>query len=156
MRGINWGRVILGGLVGGMLINIVEFVLNAVVLAKDWEAAMVSLGRPPIAGGEIAVFFVWSFILWGFLIGIFSVWFYAAIRPRYGPGAKTAVCAGSAVWGLGYLMTTITPFLLQLYPRRILAIALAVGLAEVLLATLIGAWLYREPKVTSLFEKLKT
>ena len=145
MSGINWGRVILGGLVGGILINIVEFILNAVFLAKDWEAAMASLGRPPIAGSQIAVFFVWSFILWGFLIGTFAVWLYAAIRPRYGAGPKTALFVGWAVWILGYLMTSVTPFLLRLYPRRMLAIALAVGLAEVLIATLVGAWLYREP-----------
>jgi hypothetical protein len=52
------------------------------------------------------------------------------------------------VWGLGYLLTSVTPFLLNLFPRRILAIGLTVGLVEVLLATLVGAWLYREPNVT--------
>lgn len=145
MSGINWGRVIFGGLLAGTVINVVEFFLNGVVLAKDWEAAMAALGRPPIAGSQIAVFFVWSFILWGFLIGIFAVWLYAAIRPRYGAGPKTALFVGSFVWGLGYLLTSVTPFLLNLYPRRILAIGLTVGLVEVLLATLVGAWLYREP-----------
>ena len=29
------------------------------------------------------------FTVWGFLVGIFAVWLYAAIRPRYGAGAKT-------------------------------------------------------------------
>jgi hypothetical protein len=147
MGSINWGRVIRGGLVGGMVINVVEFFLNGVALAKDWEAAMAALGRPPIAGSQIAVFFAWSFILWGFLIGIFAVWLYAAIRPRYGAGPKTALWVGSFVWGLGYLLTSVTPFLLHLYPRRILAMGLTVRLVEVLLATLAGAWLYREPNV---------
>jgi hypothetical protein len=40
----------------------------------------------------------WSFVLWGFLVGIFAVWLYAAIRPRYGDGPKTALCAGAVVW----------------------------------------------------------
>ena len=144
MSSINWGRVIFGGLLAGVVINVVEFFLNGVVLAKDWQAAMVALGRPPIAGSQIAVFFVWSFILWGFLIGIFAVWLYAAIRPRYGAGPKTALCVGSFVWGLGYLLTSVTPFLLNLYPRRIFAIGLTVGLVEVLVGTVAGAWLYRE------------
>jgi hypothetical protein len=73
MSNINWGRVILGGLLAGMVINVVEFFLNGVYLAKDWEAAIVALGRPPIAASQIAVFFVWSFVLWGFLIGTFAV-----------------------------------------------------------------------------------
>jgi hypothetical protein len=106
---------------------------------------MAALGRPPIAGSQLAVFFVWGSILWGFLIGIFAVWLYASIRPRYGAGPKTALCVGSFVWALGYLLTSVTPFLLNLYPRRILAIALTVGLVEVLLATVFGAWLYPEP-----------
>lgn len=147
MSSINWGRVVRGGLLAGIFINVVEFFLNGVLLAKDWEAAMLALGRPPIAGGQIAVFFFWSFIVWGFLIGTLTAWLYAAIRPRYGPGPKTALCAGCFVWGLGYLLTSITPFLMSLYPRRILSIGLSVGLMEVLVAALIGAWLYREPNV---------
>jgi hypothetical protein len=146
MNGINWGRVILGGLVAGMLINVVEFLLNGVALAKDWEVAILALVRPPIAGSRIAVFFIWGFILWGFLIGIFAVWLYAAIRPRYGAGPKTALYVGSFVWVLGYLLPSVTPFLLNVWPHRIFGIDLSVGLLEVLLATLMGASLYREPR----------
>jgi hypothetical protein len=130
-----------------MVINVIEFFLNGVVLAKDWEAAMLALGRRPIAGSQIAVFFFWSFIAWGFLNGTLAVWLYAAIRPRCGGGPKTALSAGLFVWGLGYLLTSVTPFLLSLYPRRLLSIGLTVGLIEVLVATLVGAWLYREPNV---------
>jgi hypothetical protein len=42
MSSINWGRVILGGLLAGMVINVFEFFLNGVALAKDWQAAMVA------------------------------------------------------------------------------------------------------------------
>ena len=148
MNDINWSRVILGGVLAGMVINVVEFFLNGVVLAKDWEAAIVALGRPHIAGSQIAVFFIWSFVLWGFLIGTFAVWLYAAISPRYGTGPLTALRVGSFVWCLGYLLTSVTPFLLHLYPRRIFVIGLLVGLVEVLVATLIGARLYREPNLS--------
>jgi hypothetical protein len=144
MSTVNWGRVILGALLAGIVINVVEFILNGVVLAKDWAAAMAALGIPPVAGSQIAVFFVWSFILWGFIIGIVTGWLYAAIRPLYGAGPKTALCAGLFVWILGYLLTSVTPFFLNLFPRRILAIDLGVGLLEVLLASLVAAWLYRE------------
>ena len=137
--------MILGALLAGIVIIVVEFILNGVVLAGDWATAMAARGIPPLAGSQIAVFFVWGFILWGFLVGIFAVWLYAAIRPRYGPGPKTALYAGSFVWLLGYLLTSVTPFFLNFFPRRILAIDLSVGLVEVLLATLAAAWLYREP-----------
>ena len=138
MGKINWTRVILGGLVAGVIINLSEYVLNGVVLAKDMEAAISALGRQ-LGGGALLMFTVW-----GFLVGIFAIWLYAAIRPRYGAGPKTAVCAGVAVWGLGYLLASVTPLALHLFPRRLMAVGLAVGLVEVIAGTLAGAWLYRE------------
>ena len=138
MGKINWTRVILGGLVAGVIINIFEYFLNGVVLARDMEAAITALGRQ--MGGRALLMFT----VWGFLVGIFAVWLYTAIRPRYGAGPKTAACAGAAVWGLGYLLASVTPFALDLFPRRLMAIGLAVGLVEVIAGTLAGAWLYRE------------
>ena len=138
MGKINWTRIILGGLAAGLIINVFESVLNGVILAKDMEAAISALGRQ-MGGGALAMF-----IAWGFLVGIFAVWLYAAIRPRYGAGPKTAACAGAAVWGLGYLLASVTPIALHLFPRRLMAVGLAVGLVEVIVGTLAGAWLYRE------------
>ena len=43
------GRVIVGGLLAGLLINISEFVLNTFVIAKDMEAAMKAMNLPPMA-----------------------------------------------------------------------------------------------------------
>ena len=138
MEKINWNRVILGGLVAGAIINVFEFALHGAVLAKDMDAAVRALGRE-VGGRELLMF-----LAWGFLVGIFAVWLYAAIRPRYGAGAKTALCAGAAVWGLGYLLASVTPIALHIFPRHIMAIGLAVGLVEVLVGTVAGAWLYRE------------
>ena len=121
-----------------MIINIFEFALHGAVLAKDMDAAVRALGRE-VGGVELLMF-----LAWGFLVGIFAVWLYAAIRPRYGAGPKTALCAGAAVWGLGYLLASVTPIALHIFPRHIMAIGLAVGLVEVLVGTVAGAWLYRE------------
>ena len=90
MDRINWNRVLLGGLLAGLIINASEFVLNGVVLQSDWNAAMKALNKPgDVTGGQIA-----GFNLWGFATGIIAVWLYAAIRPRYGAGPKTAAIAG--------------------------------------------------------------
>jgi hypothetical protein len=84
------------------------------------------------------------FIVWGFLVGIYAIWLYAVTRPRYGAGPKTALYAGTAVWGLGYLLASVTPLALHLLLRRLMAIDLSVGLVEVIAGTLAGAWLYHE------------
>ena len=45
MKPVNWGRVILGGIAAGVVINLSEWVLNEVVLKKQNEEAMKALGK---------------------------------------------------------------------------------------------------------------
>jgi hypothetical protein len=136
---INWRRVGVGGLLGGLVINVFEFFLNGVLLQKDWTAAMRALGRPEQLGvGQVV-----GFAVWGFLVGIFAVWLYAEIRPHYGAGPRTAAIAGFTVWFLGYLLAAVVPVVMQLFPRRLMLIGLAVGLVEAVVGTIAGAWFYR-------------
>ena len=139
MSSINMGRVVVGGLVAGLLINVSEFVLNAVVLVNDMNAAMAALNRPPIDNSMI----VW-FVLLAFGIGIMAVWVYAAVRPRFGPGVRTAICASLVVWGLAYLYPNVSTMILGLFPTRLMIIASVWGLVEVLVAGVAGAWIYTE------------
>lgn len=140
MGKINWGRVILGGLLAGVVINVFEFVLHGVILEEQWEAAMAALGRTmEESAGMMAIY-----IILGFLIGIFAVWLYAAVRPRFGPGPKTAACAGFAAWFGAYLLPTLGYMPMGLFPNDLMLIAVAVGLVEVIVATVVGAWPYKE------------
>jgi pimeloyl-ACP methyl ester carboxylesterase len=136
---INLGRVMLGGLLAGLLINVSEFILNGVVYAEEMNAAMAALNKPPIANSMI----VW-FVLLGFGIGFMTVWVYAAIRPRFGPGVGTAVCASLAVWGLAYLYPTLFIIITNLLPRGMMIVATVWGLVEVVIAGVAGAWIYTE------------
>ena len=139
MGKINMGRVIVGGLLAGLVINLGEFVLNGYILEKDWESAMRSLGKEPIGMQAVAVF-----LALGFLLGITAVWIYAAVRPRLGAGAKTAICIGLIVWVLTSLFTTLGQLPTGIFPNRLLIIPLVWGLVELPLGTVAGAWLYRE------------
>src|SRR5262245_66257111 len=99
MKEINLARVLLGGLLAGIVIAIGESVFNGVLFAPDVEAAMARLNLPPVGGGAIGIFVTISFAL-----GISAVWLYAAIRSRFGPGVGTAIRAGIVVWLLAYLL----------------------------------------------------
>jgi len=140
MSTINMSRVILGGLVAGLLINVSEFVLNVIVLDAQWRETMASLNRPMLESVGAIV----TFNIAGFIYGIFTVWLYAAIRPRYGAGVQTALCAGSAVWFIGFVMALVGPAVMDLFPMRLIAISLVWGLAEMLIAAVAGAKMYRE------------
>ena len=45
MSRINWRRVLLGGLLAGVIINVFEIVWSGMVLGKQWQAAMNALGH---------------------------------------------------------------------------------------------------------------
>jgi hypothetical protein len=139
MGHINFGRVVLGGLVAGLVINISEALLNGVVLADEMNAMMAAMNKPPINGSMVALF-----VLMGFGLGVVLIWLYAAIRPRLGAGVQTAICAGLIVWGLAYLYPNLTAFIAHLFPRRMLVVQTVWGLVELMIAASAGAWLYRE------------
>ncbi len=139
MGRINTGRVILGGLVAGLVINIGETILNVPIIGAESDAALQALGLEPIGGGAIAVF-----VAMGFLLGLLTVWLYAAMRPRFGPGPKTAVIAGLVVWVLGVVLASIGYGMLGLFPVRLLVIVAVWDLFEMPIASVAGAWLYKE------------
>ena len=41
---MNTGRIIGAGLLAGLVLNIGEYVLNGIILAPQWEAAMAEQG----------------------------------------------------------------------------------------------------------------
>lgn len=136
---VNWSRVVLGGLVAGLVINVGEFVLNEPILGRQWAEAMEALNQSPPGGSSIAIFVVLSFLL-----GIASVYLYAAIRPRFGAGAKTAICAGLIVWFFAYFYASAGFLAMGLFPTSLVVIATLWGLVEIPLATLAGASMYKE------------
>ena len=139
MGKINMGRVILGGLLAGLVINVSESILNVGILAKENEDALKALNRPPI-GNEAVTFLV----ILGFVLGILAVWLYAAIRPRFGAGPMTAVCAGLTVWALAYLYPSGGMMGLKIFPNGLIFWGLIWGLFEMPIAALVGAWVYKE------------
>jgi hypothetical protein len=139
MGKINVRRVILGGLLAGVVINMSEFVLNGIVLHKDWDDAMRSLNKPAIGGQAIGVF-----VGLGFLTGIVLVWMYASIRPRFGSGPGTAVYAGLMVWVLTSLFAVIGQSPTGIFPARLLLIGVVWSLVATPIASVAGAWLYKE------------
>ena len=140
MRSINWGRVILGGLVAGVIINISEGLLNAKVLKDDWAAVMKTMGKTMEEGGSAMA--VW--LILGFAMGIAGVWLYAAIRPRFGAGAGTAVRAGLAFWFFVDVFSVVAQANMGLFASRMLVTIAIWTLVQNVVAIVVGAWLYKE------------
>jgi hypothetical protein len=136
---INFGRVLLGGIVTGLILSVGEFVLNDVVLATQIKEFMSAHKFNEPAG-------MFPFIAIGLtiLLGIVIVFGYAAIRPRFGPGPKTAVIAALFAWFGVYFYCGLINGLLFGIPMGSILLVLGWGLVEFIVATMAGAALYRE------------
>lgn len=137
--GINGSRVLLGGLAAGLVVNISETVLNLVVIKEKGEAAMQALNLAPISGADLAMY-----VAMGFALGILLVWLYAAMRPRLGPGHWTAMKAGFVAWFLIYVWSFVNFTALGLFPTDLNLISSVWGFFEIMIAALVGGWVYRE------------
>lgn len=73
--------------------------------------------------------------------GIWTIWLYAAIRPNYGPGPKTAVVAGFALWVIGILAAASWSSL-GLIPLKVFLVTAAVALPTWMAGAVAGAWFF--------------
>src|SRR5262249_10851168 len=101
MGSINWSRVLIGGLVAGLIINISGITLAHVVFGEEYvhslSAKMVKRPLWQVMAQHLTM---------RFWFGIVGVFLYAAMRPRFGPGPKTAIIAAlTLILSVGYVMT---------------------------------------------------
>jgi hypothetical protein len=116
---------------------VVWYLLSALLLSLFAQELLVFVergGSYPRLGG--AFFFVVDL-----LMGIWAMWLYAAIAPRYGPGLKTAAITGVAWWTIKTLQSVKWAGL-GLIPGKAAFMPLATTLVAVLAASELGAWLY--------------
>jgi hypothetical protein len=140
MGKINMGRVIIAGLVAGIVADILGFLVDGMLLAPRWADGMTRLGH----GNFSSSAWIWFNVL-GLVSGIALIWIYAAIRPRFGAGVKTAICAGIVFWIVGSLLPNLSiMWVAGLFSRHLTAMTTAGNLVETLAAAIAGAALYKE------------
>jgi len=136
---MNYGRILLGGLLAGLVLNIGEYLLNEVVLGNEMKAFFSRHSFHDPGGSFIAIAVVLTFVL-----GIVIVLIYTLIRPRVGPGPKAAIIAGLIAWFAIYVYTGIINGVLFAVPSNVLLIGLVWGLVEYAIGAIAGAWAYTE------------
>jgi hypothetical protein len=139
MGGINVGRWLAGGVVAGIVTFLMEGIAS-VFYVEEMQTALAALGLSMEMTGAVWVLA----ILVSLVGGLVLVFFYAAARPRFGPGPKTAVLVAVFMWSGGYLLSLIGYYISGIYPGGMLVKWGVVGLVEMILAGLAGGWVYRE------------
>jgi hypothetical protein len=139
MHKINNGRLILAGIVAAVMLDILEYVVNGILLAKPWADNQTALHVAQVSTRGIIAFNLWSVI-----VGFIAIWLYAAIRPRFGPGPKTALISAAVVWLLGWPLQMVAPVVMHVVPKSLALNSSLLGLPEAVIAILAGAYFYRE------------
>ncbi len=138
MSRINGKRVLMGSLAAGVFSNLSGILLAHFFLVEDARALAQRLNVEFGPGTGLL------HLSTRFAVMIGLVWFYAAIRPRFGPGPRTAALAGLVVWLFTFAFSFLTHLPYGLYSQRTMAVLPLWSLVEVQIATQIGAYLYRE------------
>jgi hypothetical protein len=140
MGKINVGRLILGGIVAGIVGDLLDYPVDGIWLAKMWNRQLGSWGLGPFSGSQ----FGW-FMAFGIIIGLVSIWIYAAVRPRLGPGVKTAIYVGVAVWIIAFLLPNFAlMWVTHFFNGHLTAYTTLGALVETVVGTIAGAALYKE------------
>ncbi len=139
---INTAKVVTGGLAAGVVANIVGYLGFGMWLGPRFEAEATAVA-PALAGRGMTGSAIAAQVVISFVVGIVLVWLYAAIRPRFGPGMRTAVYAALVVWVCGFVFhwDWLTAGLMT---ATSYALASVVALVQVVASAGVGAMLYKE------------
>jgi hypothetical protein len=141
MSNVNWGKFILGALIVAAICFVSDGFLHQRVVNEQWEAVIAALGAtvPEHAGFSM----VW-FVVFEAGRGFLTMYVYVLLRPRLGPGVKTATWAGVVAW-VAYSLTGPAQFIpLGFYSVSLWAFVGIYQLVFTIIAAIVGAAPYSE------------
>lgn len=143
MARINFGRLIIGGLIATVILFVTDGLLHEKLLHPYWEYVYEGLGAHESGmGHSTAMLYFFTFELGR---GFLAIFIYALMRPFHGAGPKTAVLAAITTW-LAFSVAGPAQFIpLGFYSKHLWLFAAAAQLVTSVVANVIAAWIYRDP-----------
>src|SRR5262249_14857580 len=140
MTRINFGRVIIAGIVAGVVLNVCD-VAGGMLLADQQKELISRLHLDPALMTDVSKAVPWIVI--DFLVGMLMAFTYASIRPRFGPGPRTAITGGLLLY------STVTVLMygfmsMGIFTREAFVGNAVVHLVAWLLGSLTAGALYKE------------
>jgi 1,4-dihydroxy-2-naphthoate octaprenyltransferase len=138
---VNFQRVFVGGILGGVVWSLWSMIINTALLAKKYAAAQAAgefLSQP-----RYPLFLLW-YILILIVLSMGLAWLYAVSRAALGPGPLSAMKVGLVVGLIGSVPTSFAQSAWAPFSRYFPLGWLLEGLVGCILATLFAGWYYRE------------
>ncbi len=142
---INFKRVLIGGLAAGVVLIIINLLAQVCLgnrIQQDMNAWVPGLAERI----HMTTFAITAGIILKLAIGVLLVWFYAAIRPQFGPGPRTASYSALFVWILGAIFFS-DYLMIGMMSAGTYIIIEVIQLLGFLIAVWIGARIYSEKPI---------
>ena len=94
---INTQKVVVGGIIAGVVMTVIGFISNMFILGARMKAESDAF-KPGLADQMMQGPAIITNVVMSLILGIALVWTYAAVRPRFGPGLKTATYVALLFW----------------------------------------------------------
>jgi hypothetical protein len=136
---MNIGRIILGGVIAGIVANAGDYLINVYLMADEGTAMVqrLNLSAAAVEGSLV------TWIVVDIILGLLLVFTYAGFRPRFGPGPRTAIIAGVTIW-LAICAVFAGLMSMGIYTQQAYLKSSVLTLANTVIASLAGAYFYRE------------
>jgi hypothetical protein len=142
MSQINNKSMLIAGAAAGVVMNAIDIIANMVIVDNGLRARL-DMINPGLWAQMNAPGRLIQYILIDFVFAFALVWLYAAIRPRFGPGPRTALRAASYGWAL-YTTTQLLFVMMGLFTMKYVAGNAILTLVNYSATALVGAKLYTE------------
>jgi len=139
---MNTQKMVVGGIAAGVVLFVLDFLSNTLILGDRMTAAMDAL-NPALAANMESTSALVTFAIIDLVFGLALVWLYATIRPKFGPGPKTAAIAGVYLW-LVTGMVWASLVVMGLFSWGLWFMGGAAWLVTTVAATMVGGMLYNE------------
>lgn len=139
---LNTSKVIAGGLAAGVVLNVIDWITYTKVLV-DKVTAEADAFKPGMAASMMSGNAITVYIISDFVFGLLLVWTYAAIRPRFGPGPRTAMLTALLFWILMAFCNAPT-MLMGMVSVRLWWTESFIMFVNFLIAAWVGAMIYKE------------
>jgi hypothetical protein len=139
---MNTQKMVVGGIAAGVVLFVLDFLSNTLILGDRMTAAMDAL-NPALSANMESTSALVTFAIIDLVFGLALVWLYATIRPKFGPGPKTAAIAGVYFW-LVTGMVWASLVVMGLFSWGLWFMGGATWLVTALAAAMVGGKLYNE------------
>ena len=140
---MNTSKVLVGGIVAGIVLNVCDWFVYTRLLVDKMTASMEAY-KPGSSAVMMSGNAITIYVISDFVFGLLLVYTYAAVRPRLGPGPRTAATVAGIFW-LFSAFINASQMITGMMDRNLFWEVALIQLITLVLGTWFGAMVYTEP-----------